>query len=106
MFIRLKGFDQRTTKESTAEAIAQQVTMASGQIEDATVFVLSPPAVQGLGNGGGFKMMIQDKSGAGYRALEQATMGMMGGAAQMKETPTGLLPLQHRLAAHHRRRRS
>ena len=30
----------------------------------------------------GFKMMIQDTSGAGYRALEGATFAMMGAAAQ------------------------
>ncbi len=32
-----------------------------------------PPAVQGLGNGNGFTMMVQDRSGAGYRALEGVT---------------------------------
>jgi len=46
------------------------------------VFVIAPPAVQGLGNGNGFQMMIQDTSGAGYRALEGATFAMMGAAAQ------------------------
>ncbi|HEY0044089.1 MAG TPA: efflux RND transporter permease subunit, partial [Allosphingosinicella sp.] len=36
----------------------------------------------GLGTGNGFTMMIQDRSGAGYGALEGLTGAMMGGAAQ------------------------
>jgi hypothetical protein len=38
--------------------------------------------VRGIGTGGGFKMMVQDRSGQGYRALEQATFGMMMQANQ------------------------
>jgi multidrug efflux pump subunit AcrB len=38
--------------------------------------------VPGLGNGSGFTMMLEDRSGAGYRALEGVTGGMMGAAAQ------------------------
>jgi multidrug efflux pump subunit AcrB len=54
--------------------------MRSFQVSDASVFFIAPPPVQGLGNGGGFKMMIQDRAGKGYRALEGATGAMMGGA--------------------------
>ena len=62
--------------------LAGAITMATGSIEEANIFVIAPPAVQGLGNGNGFKMMIQDTSGAGYGALEGATFAMMGAAAQ------------------------
>ena len=37
---------------------------------------LPPPPVRGIGTSGGYKMMIQDRSGAGYRALEGATFAM------------------------------
>ena len=81
IFVRLSPFEDRT-KEEAAAALAGAITQATGQIEDAQIFVIAPPAVQGLGNGNGFKMMIQDTSGAGYRALEGATFAMMGAAAQ------------------------
>ncbi|MEM7784353.1 MAG: multidrug efflux RND transporter permease subunit [Planctomycetota bacterium] len=42
-------------------------------VEDAVVFVIPPPPVRGIGTGGGFKMQIQDKSGAGLIALQEAT---------------------------------
>jgi hydrophobe/amphiphile efflux-1 (HAE1) family protein len=81
LFVRLNAFDDRT-KAQAASALAGAITQATGGIEEASIFVIAPPAVQGLGNGNGFNMMIQDRSGAGYRALEGATFGMMGAAAQ------------------------
>jgi hydrophobe/amphiphile efflux-1 (HAE1) family protein len=79
MFIRLKDWEERG-KELGADALAGQIMGAVGSIEEASIFVLSPPPVQGLGNAGGFKMMIQDRSGQGYKALEQAANGVMGAA--------------------------
>jgi hydrophobe/amphiphile efflux-1 (HAE1) family protein len=81
IFVRLNPFEDRT-KEEAATALAGAITQATGQIEDAQIFVIAPPAVQGLGTGNGFSMMIQDRDGAGYRALEGATFAMMGAAAQ------------------------
>jgi hydrophobe/amphiphile efflux-1 (HAE1) family protein len=81
LFVRLNAFDERTRSQA-ATALAGAITQATGGIEEASIFVIAPPAVQGLGNGNGFNMMIQDRSGAGYRALEGATFAMMGGAAQ------------------------
>ncbi|NJC41313.1 hydrophobe/amphiphile efflux-1 (HAE1) family protein [Brevundimonas alba] len=82
IFVRLEDFKERKTKEEAAAALAGAITGATSGIEDANIFVIAPPAVQGLGNGNGFKMMVQDRSGAGYRALEGATFAMMGAAAQ------------------------
>ena len=80
IFVRLDEFGERTAEQSAA-ALAGAITGATSGIQDASIFVIAPPAVQGLGNGNGFQMMIQDRSGAGYRALEGATFGMMGAAA-------------------------
>ncbi|WP_333592670.1 efflux RND transporter permease subunit [Brevundimonas sp.] len=81
IFVRLDPHSQRG-KEQSAAALAGAITGATSGIKDAQIFVIAPPAVQGLGNGNGFQMMIQDTSGAGYRALEGATFAMMGAAAQ------------------------
>lgn len=42
-------------------------------IQDAMIFVIPPPPVRGVGTGGGFKMQIQDRSGAGLQALQDLT---------------------------------
>jgi len=80
MFIRLKDWDERGAKLS-ADAVAGAIMGKLGAVEEANIFVLSPPPVQGLGNGGGFKLMVQDRSGAGYRQLEEAANGLMMAAA-------------------------
>ncbi|MBW8303248.1 MAG: efflux RND transporter permease subunit, partial [Brevundimonas sp.] len=85
IFVRLNEFDERKTKEQAAAALAGAITGATFGIEDANIFVIAPPSVQGLGNGNGFKMMVQDRGGQGYRALEGATFAMMGAAAQQPE---------------------
>ena len=82
MFIKLKDYEERTTPELEASALAGALSGATGVIEEASIFMLSPPPVQGMGTGSGFKMMIQDRSGAGFKALEGATFAMMGAAAQ------------------------
>ncbi len=82
IFVRLDAFEDRKTAEQGAAALAGAITGATMGIEDANIFVIAPPAVQGLGNGNGFQMMVQDRSGAGYRPLEGATFAMMGAAAQ------------------------
>ena len=82
IFVRLDAFDERKSAEQSAAALAGAITGATMGIEDANIFVIAPPAVQGLGNGNGFQMMVQDRTGAGYRPLEGATFAMMGAAAQ------------------------
>ena len=85
IFVRLDAFEERETRETAAAALAGAITGATFGIEDANIFVIAPPSVQGLGNGNGFKMMVQDRGGQGYRALEGATFAMMGAAAQQPE---------------------
>ncbi|MFJ6023120.1 efflux RND transporter permease subunit [Brevundimonas sp. NPDC092305] len=82
IFVRLDAFDDRKSAEQSAAALAGAITGATAGIEEANIFVIAPPAVQGLGNGNGFQLMVQDTGGAGYRALEGATFAMMGAAAQ------------------------
>jgi multidrug efflux pump subunit AcrB len=46
------------------------------------VFVVLPPPVMGIGNAGGFRMVIEDRAGNGPQALLNAAYAMMGKAAQ------------------------
>lgn len=84
MFIRLDPFEERVGNPNlTAVAISQALTgKLMTSLPEGNAFIIAPPAVQGMGSGGGFKMMIQDRSGAGTEALQQATFAMMGAAAQ------------------------
>jgi len=46
------------------------------------VFVVAPPPVMGIGNAGGFRMVIEDRGGRGPQGLLDAARAMMGKAAQ------------------------
>ena len=86
MFLRLAPHEERKGQGETAAELAGAITGAvAGAVDDAQVFFLSPPPVPGLGNGSGFAMMLQDRGGAGYQALQGATFAMMG-AAQKEST--------------------
>jgi hydrophobe/amphiphile efflux-1 (HAE1) family protein len=85
-FIKLKDWSERGSKQSAAALAGELTGKLAGAIDGANIFMIAPPAVQGLGNGSGFVMMIQDRSAnAGYRGLEGATGAMMGAAMQEKK---------------------
>ena len=71
VFQGLKDFDKRGPGESAAE-VAAKLMAAYSEIEEASLFVVSPPPVRGIGSGGDFKLMVQDRSGQGLASLEAA----------------------------------
>ena len=84
MFIRLTEHSEREGHDGlSAAALSQSLSgQLGGAISESNVFIIAPPAVQGLGNGSGFTMMIQDTQDQGYPALQQASGAMMGAASQ------------------------
>ncbi|HEX6810617.1 MAG TPA: efflux RND transporter permease subunit [Planctomycetota bacterium] len=82
IFIGLKPFEQRTTPELGGLAIAGALQQQFATIQDGLVLVFPPPAVQGLGTIGGFKLYVEDRADQGYDALYRATWNLIGKAAQ------------------------
>ncbi|MBA2124971.1 hydrophobe/amphiphile efflux-1 family RND transporter [Hyphomicrobium methylovorum] len=82
VFVTLKPFEERKTPELSAQAIKATLFKKFSEIQEGTVLVVSPPPVRGLGSAGGFRMMVEDRSGAGSAALQGAVNAMMGKAAQ------------------------
>lgn len=80
VFVPLKPFEERAAQGLSASVIKANLQKRLGGIQDAMVIVIEPPPVRGIGNAGGFKMMIQDKAGRGSKALEEATTDMVGAA--------------------------
>ncbi|MET3761568.1 multidrug efflux RND transporter permease subunit [Sphingomonas sp. UYEF23] len=78
MFITLKPFGDR----KTADEIANQMRGALSAIHGGNLLIVPPPPVRGIGTGGGFKMLIEDRSNLGYKALEGAAFAMMMKANQ------------------------
>ncbi|MFL9839348.1 multidrug efflux RND transporter permease subunit [Sphingomonas sp. ST-64] len=78
------GLAPHADRDRSAEEIQQALYPALAGIKGGDILVISPPPVPGIGTGGGFKMMIQDRGGLGYPALAQAAFGMMMGANQQE----------------------
>jgi hydrophobe/amphiphile efflux-1 (HAE1) family protein len=69
IFVTLKPFEERE-EGHTAPALVQSLTKAlNSEIRGAQLFVIAPPPVRGLGTGGGFKMVVQDRGGRGLELL-------------------------------------
>jgi hydrophobe/amphiphile efflux-1 (HAE1) family protein len=82
IFVALKPFADRPGANLSADAIRADVQAQLARLRDAFVFVLPPPAVPGIGTGGGLKGYVQDRAGRGLPALELATLGLAGNAQQ------------------------
>jgi len=83
MFIVLEPFEERARDPAkSATAIQAALLKKLSAIQEAFLIVVMPPPVSGIGNAGGFRMMIEDRGGAGLQALQQAVGAMMGRAAQ------------------------
>jgi hydrophobe/amphiphile efflux-1 (HAE1) family protein len=78
IFMRLRPHADR----KKAEAVVAEMTPTLGRITAGSVFVIAPPPIRGLGTGGGYKMIVEDRGGAGYKALEAAAFQMMMAANQ------------------------
>ncbi len=68
-FIALKNWRDREGAENSADAIAGRAMAALSHIRDAQIFVLSPPAVSGLGQSNGFTFELQGKGATTRDAL-------------------------------------
>ncbi|PCD01523.1 hydrophobe/amphiphile efflux-1 family RND transporter [Sphingomonas spermidinifaciens] len=78
MFVTMQPHAER----ADADTLANQLRGALAQFNEGLLLVIPPPPVQGIGTGGGWKMMIEDRENRGYQALEAATFGMMMKANQ------------------------
>lgn len=72
MNLILKPFEER--KGRSSDMIAGDLrTLARDRVREASVGIFGPPAVDGLGNAGGFKVMIEDRGPLGIEALQKAS---------------------------------
>lgn len=89
IFPVLTSFENRAAKGIEFDQLVNQVRAEMGQIKEAFVVVIPPPSVRGVGNGGGFKMMLEDRRGRGLPVLEQA-MWQLAGAANQEPATTSV----------------
>jgi HAE1 family hydrophobic/amphiphilic exporter-1 len=82
IFARFKPFDERIASGDTADKIIGTLFGRMQQIEEAFIIAIPPPPVRGLGNSGGFKIQLQNRTGSDVRGLLAVAYQMMGQARQ------------------------
>ena len=80
IFSGLPSLYNHEVKGVTANSVLADLRKRLSVIQDAYVLTIPPPPVQGLGNSGGFKMMLEDRTGLGSQALVDAAHALVGAA--------------------------
>ncbi|WLD10091.1 efflux RND transporter permease subunit [Planctellipticum variicoloris] len=83
MFVILAPFEERAGVAAlAAPAVARELRKVFSEFREAQIAVFGAPPVDGLGSTGGFKLQIEDRRGAGLRALQGAVQNLREEGAQ------------------------
>jgi HAE1 family hydrophobic/amphiphilic exporter-1 len=83
IFATLKPWEERHKEEQSALAIIRRLQGVLAGIPEARILAVNPPAINGLGNFGGFQFQLQDRRGnESLEPLVQALGQILGKANQ------------------------
>ncbi|WP_444888062.1 efflux RND transporter permease subunit [Microbulbifer sp. JMSA008] len=75
-------FDDFDVRERSATEIAAELNGKLSQIKEGFAMTFMPPPIFGLGAGSGYSLYVQDRRGAGYGELQNATNMLAGALSQ------------------------
>jgi hydrophobic/amphiphilic exporter-1 (mainly G- bacteria), HAE1 family len=85
IFVPLKPYSQRKGEEHSATAILNRVRPRLFGIQGAIVFATLPPAINGLGQFGGFQFVVQDQAAHTLEELSNTTHDIIRQAGARKD---------------------
>jgi HAE1 family hydrophobic/amphiphilic exporter-1 len=85
IFTPFKSFEERLPLGQTSDKIVGEMIGKLQGIEEAFVLAVPPPAVPSIGNSGGFKMQLQNRSSDDVNSLLASAYQMMARARQLKD---------------------
>ncbi|MEQ4618014.1 MAG: multidrug efflux RND transporter permease subunit [Corticimicrobacter sp.] len=77
------GLVPAAERSRTAAEIAAELNARFAQEQAGLAFAIMPPPIMGLGTGSGYSLYVQDRSAAGYGALQTATNTLAGTVSQL-----------------------
>lgn len=69
-FIQMHPWEERKDPSMQLQGVIGQLNAAFASVHEATIRVVSPPAIPGLGNTGGFSFMLEQRAGGEVKELE------------------------------------
>lgn len=85
MFIRLKDYAQRTTRDLHSTAVAGRLIGKLASIPEGRLIVVNPPSISGLGQVGGFEYVLEALQGQNPPDMAAAMRGLIVAANQRPE---------------------
>jgi HAE1 family hydrophobic/amphiphilic exporter-1 len=85
IFVPLKPYSQRKGQDHTATAILNRVRPRMFSVSGAIVFATLPPAINGLGQFGGFQFVVQDQASHTLEELSNTTHDLIRRAGGRKD---------------------
>ena len=82
LFVVLKPWSERKGKDHSVDAVISRVDQASAAIQEAVVFSINPPAIEGLGMTSGEQMQILDINNLGPEEMQKTVAAMQAAAAK------------------------
>ena len=95
IFVILDEFGHR----KSSAAILGSLRARFNEIPEALVLAFGPPPIQGVGSTGGFRLMVQDRSGGTYEQLEAAARDLTAAGDQQPSLVGLYLSLSRRPTA-------
>lgn len=71
LWIVFDDLAERNPKGQVLDVLVQQINGKLNQIQEGFGFAFVPPAINGLGNAGGFEMKVQDRNNLGFDNLSE-----------------------------------
>lgn len=85
IFVPLRPFAEREGVEHGAAAIIERLRGPLGRVVGAQIFPIMPPPIRGLGNTGGFQLILTDRSGGAIEDLARVQGEVLREAAASPE---------------------
>jgi multidrug efflux pump subunit AcrB len=86
VYVMLDDFHHRRHAEVSGEGIARRLREAfEEEIGEGLVNVFSAPPIEGLGNAGGFKVVLEDRADLGARTLQEVSQSVVATGSEDRQ---------------------
>jgi hydrophobe/amphiphile efflux-1 (HAE1) family protein len=81
-YVPLQSFEERKKLGVTLQSIMAEAQKRTADINEARLIIVPPPLIQGIGSAGGYRMIIEDRTGHSFQELSGLSWGLIGKANQ------------------------
>jgi len=81
-YVPLQSFEERKKLGVTLQSIMAEAQKRTADINEARLIIVPPPLIQGIGSAGGYRMIVEDRTGHGFQEMSGLSWGLIGKANQ------------------------